>query len=73
MHDFKHWAKSTFFNIFLKVSLNAAPIGFKLFWFWPEFRVVVQSVDWNHDGHVLGDGDSADPHSLLGCSFQTCN
>lgn len=33
----------------------------------------MQSIDRNHDGHVLRDGDSSDLHGLLGCSFQPCN
>lgn len=47
------------------------PVGFELLRVRPHLRVMVQSVDWDHDEHALWDCEFIDLNSFLGYSFDT--
>ena len=47
------------------------PLRFELLWVRPQLGVTVQSIDWNHNTHVLGDCDSFDLDSFFCGSLQT--
>lgn len=58
---------------FYSPHICTLPVRFELFWLWPKLRVAVQSVDWNHNKHVLWDCGSIYLDSFFGYSFQTWN
>lgn len=60
------------FNSFT-AKVQPLPVGLEGFRLGPQLRVTVQRVHWNHERHILGDGDSADLHRFFGSSFQTWN
>lgn len=38
------------------------PVGIKTLWFWPVFRIVMESIDWNDQGTALGKRITFDSH-----------
>lgn len=38
------------------------PVGIKTLWFWPVFRIVMESIDWNDQGTALGKRITVDSH-----------
>lgn len=45
------------------------PFRFELLGLRPQLRVLVQSVDWDHDKHALRDCESIDLNGVFGYSF----